>query len=177
MTVKQKTFAANVAAGLPKTEAYRKAYNTKMVGSGVRVDAARQSRKPVIKSEIERLTLLQLPQAEDAYALRMHARASLVDLAKRAVSEDVRMKSAMYLDSIASATIQARAEPPGETRSAVLADLRVMYQRAMRVAPKTLEMEAEPLTVTATASNSEALENATAGPEAIGEQDAPVTED
>ena len=53
LTAKQKEFARQVALGKPKTEAYRKAYNTKGTPKTVGVDASKLASKPSVSLEIE----------------------------------------------------------------------------------------------------------------------------
>jgi hypothetical protein len=170
LTAKQKAFATKVASGMPKTKAFRTAYPDNHSGSAaIRTDASRTSLKPAVRNEIERLQLLTLPAVEDMYALRQHARAVLVDLSKVAKSEDTRAKCAMYLDQVATATIAAQQASPGPERQDILAELRVLYHRAMKTTEKphptltpALELEGEIVSsVTATSQNP--------GPDATGE--------
>jgi hypothetical protein len=129
LTVKQTKFAAAVAEGKPKTVARRENYseNPKYPKATSR-RASELAAKPHVAAEIRRLTWLSCPPADDVRGMREHSIRVLSDLSRTAVSEEVRLKSALALFRIAETT-RAASDPRTDdaAQDRLLASLRKLY--------------------------------------------------
>jgi hypothetical protein len=74
-TVKQRKFAAAIADGESKTEAFAKAYSIKpgTKRASVRRQAVEAAERPAVRREVERLLQAALPAHDDLKALHRHA--------------------------------------------------------------------------------------------------------
>jgi len=138
LTVKQTKFAAAVAAGVPKVRATVQAgYVPQKVKSAHERRAADIAARPNVAAEIRRLTWLSCPPVDDIRGMREHAVRVLSDLSRSAVSEEVRLKSALALFRIAETT-RAASNPSAEAteQDRLLASLRKLYVEVQGTANK-----------------------------------------
>jgi hypothetical protein len=143
-TVKQRKFAAEIAAGRSKREAYAIAHpEQKMSLPSLRATAARASKSPAVQAEIRRLLqdpvlLDTCPKADDPRALREHGVASMIRLTKHSDGV-IAAHAAEWLISFAASLEAARA-PQGMTeREQVIHELRGLYAKALNGVPPLVE--------------------------------------
>jgi hypothetical protein len=135
LTVKQTKFAAAVANGTPRIRATVEAgYVPQKVKAAHQRRASEIANRPNVAAEIRRLTWLALPCIDDTRGMREHAVRVLSDLSRSAVSEEVRLKSALALFKIATTTAAAsdpRASDQEQDR--LLSALRKLYAQVRGV--------------------------------------------
>src|SRR5262249_51820924 len=103
LTPKQRRYVEAILAGNSKSAAYRLAYGpTNCSAKTVGRNAQRTSKSSVVRAEIDRRTLLTLPQASDSPALWQHGIAVLLELTEGG-TDSVRLKSALALIEAADA--------------------------------------------------------------------------
>jgi hypothetical protein len=150
-TVKQRKFAAGIAAGMPKAKAWDIAYDSNAKPSTKHVAAKRASQKPAVRAEVERLlkqdvVLQSFPDADNLAALRAQGIRTMVRLAQ---SEDelVAMQAANWLVTHSEKVAQFTA-PGDHPRAELFSDLGKLYRKALAAAPQvvntTLESETPP---------------------------------
>jgi hypothetical protein len=131
LTGKQRKFAAAVAEGKPKAQAYRENY---AVTPGYEVAGRRRAletaAKPNVAAEIRRQVWLTCPPFDDIRGMKEHSVRVLSDLSRSAKSEEVRLKAALALFRIAETT-RAAADPRATDREQdkLLDSLRKLYAR------------------------------------------------
>jgi len=137
-TAKQTKFAEGLASGLSKTQAYALAHpNDKSNKLSLRNEASRASRSPAVIAEVQRLwrepiILDQFPQYSDPKALRAHAIATMARLTQHP-DGTIAMQAARWLYDYANG-LGAHPETTAD-RTALLSDLRSLYQKALKQAP------------------------------------------
>ena len=146
LTVRQRRFALGVASGLSKTKAHAAAYPNNMQKATREVAAKRLAKKPLVKSEIERLTLEMLPPVEDMRAAYQHAFSTVVKLTIESPDDRLRFDAARWLRAEYERREQLiEKELPG--RNELITDLRRIYEEALGPRdvgkPLVLEVDAE----------------------------------
>ena len=154
-TVKQRRFAAEIAAGRSKRLAYAISHpGQKMSLPSLRAAATRAAKSPAVQAEIQRLipdpVLFEVcPAATDPAKIREH---SVAIMAKLSCCSDpyVAFYAATWLvnyaDELDAKTKLAR---PSEDKQALLRDLRGLYRRALAPAPLVVETVGENVPETA----------------------------
>jgi hypothetical protein len=143
-TVKQRKFAAEIAAGRSKRQAYAIAHpEQKMSLPSLRAAATRASKSPAVQAEIRRLLtepiiLDTCPKADDPRALREHAVASMIRLTKHSDGV-IAAHAADWLIKFAASLEAARESPRMTEREQVIHELRGLYAKALNGAPPLVE--------------------------------------
>jgi hypothetical protein len=139
-TVKQRKFAAEIAAGRSKRQAYTIAHpEQKMSLPRLRAAATRASKSPAVQAEIRRLLadpiiLDTSPKADDPRALREHAVASMIRLTKHSDGV-IAAHAAEWLIAFADSLEAARARKPKTDAEQVISELRELYAKALNEPP------------------------------------------
>jgi len=81
LSVRQRRFAAEIAAGQSRAKAYAIAYpNQRMKKGSLEVVSKKAAKHPKVKAEIERLLIQLLPPVPDMRAAYEHAFATVIKL-------------------------------------------------------------------------------------------------
>jgi hypothetical protein len=133
LTGKQKKFVEAVLAGHSKCAAYRLAYSPPASSpKTIARNAVRTSQSRAVREELDRQTLLSLPQGFDSGVLLGHALAVLKELSENATAS-VRLKAAMALIQIADALDALQSEPNSSEPERTLEKLREVYRKAQTI--------------------------------------------
>ena len=131
LSVRQRRFAAEIAAGQSRAKAYALAYpNQRMKKSSLEVVSKKAAKHPKVKAEIERLLIQLLPPVPDMRAAYEHAFATVIKLSIESRDDRVRFDCARWLRAECERQEQlmaaARPEPEAER---MLASLRALYAK------------------------------------------------
>jgi hypothetical protein len=128
LSVRQRRFAAEIAAGNSRAKAYALAYpNQHMKKSSLEVESKKAAKHPKVKAEIERLRLQLLPPVEDLRAIYQHSLSAVIKLSIESHDDRVRFDAARWLRAEVEREEQklaaARTEPEAERLLTVLRSL------------------------------------------------------
>jgi hypothetical protein len=128
LTAKQQQFAAEIAMGAGKTEAYRRAYApANGRAPSVYSNAKRVAKLPQIAAAVAELRLRYMPAEADMEALYRHGLATMVDLTN---SSDPRMRlaAATWLCREAAEHRRAASDTAAEEQQSLHEKLRALYR-------------------------------------------------
>jgi hypothetical protein len=129
LSVRQRRFAAEIAAGQSRAKAYAIAYpNQRMKKGSLEVVSKKAAKHPKVKAEIERLLIQLLPPVQDMRAAYEHAFSTVIKLSIESRDDRVRFDCARWLRAEYERQEQlitaVRPEPETER---MLATLRALY--------------------------------------------------
>jgi hypothetical protein len=129
LSVRQRRFAAEIAAGRSRAQAYALAYpGQKMKKGTLEVEARKTAKHPRVKAEIERLLLQLLPPVQDMRAVYEHALSTVIKLSIESRDDRVRLDCARWLraECERQEQLMAAVRPEPETER-MLTALRALY--------------------------------------------------
>jgi hypothetical protein len=152
LSIRQRRFAAELAAGRSRAKAYATAYPDQRMKKGtLEVEAKKAAKHPKVQAEVARLTLQLLPPVEDMRAAYQHAFSTVLRLTIESPDERLRFDAARWLRAECEknkqlACGQATSEVQEELESGrrALAILRRLHEQMDRpVAEEPLTQETE----------------------------------
>jgi hypothetical protein len=144
LTVKERAFAQLIIEGT-KTAAYRKVYSGRGTPATTAVAAYRLSRRPKIKTEVERLLRERDVPADDFKKIRDVAVAGLTEIFLQNPDPRLRAKVGSILLAYADAGLKLQPAPPVKTTNED--ELNQLVDEILRVQRRTAGQGQEPLTL------------------------------
>jgi hypothetical protein len=168
LSVRQRRFAAEIAAGHSRAKAYAVAYpDQRMKKSTLEAEAKKAAKHPKVRAEVARLSMELLPPVENLRAAYQHALSTILRLTIDSRDDRLRFDAARWL----VAQYEKREEleekqsvPTGGVvevnREAIIRELKELYRRALP------ELVNEPPLVEVVAEDTPSLEPSAPGEEA-----------
>jgi hypothetical protein len=130
-TVKQRKFAAAIADGESKTEAFAKAYSIKQgtKRASVRRQAVAAAERPAVRREVERLLQAALPAHDDIRALHRHAITRIAELARDGEPGE-RLRASIWLAEYSDAAARIRGDWAAADPDKDLQKIRAIFQKS-----------------------------------------------
>jgi hypothetical protein len=138
LSVRQRRFAAEIAAGHSRAKAYAVAYpDQRMKKSTLEAEAKKAAKHPKVRAEVARLTLELLPPVENLRAAYQHALSTILRLTIDSRDDRLRFDAARWLVAQYEKReeLEERRVPTGSVvevnREAIIQDLKELYRRAL----------------------------------------------
>jgi phage terminase small subunit len=152
LSARQLKFAAAIAAGETQAAAYTAAgFAPNSSPKTAARDARRLAQKGEVRAAIEKMQLQLLPDPGDVRGIRAHAMGVIVRLSLEAEDEKVKLQAARWLHEETGRQIaererlekiQQQSAPRRESDAEIIAELRMLYAKALPSAPESELLEA-----------------------------------